>query len=407
MGIVAVGVSYASAPLAIRERLSVTGRELDSTLARLRSGAREGFVMSTCNRTEVYAVVEPGEGDADLLRVIAASGGLEANELRAACYVHHADAAVRHALRVTSGLDSMVLGEDQVQAQMKRSLAAARAAGVIGPILERLGAAALSCGKRVRTLTGVGRHSVSLESLAVRAVVDRVGSLQGRKVLVIGAGESAALILRQLRAAGAAAIAVVGRSPARAGALALLVDAQPRTVAELPDELSAADVVFCCTSAPHPVLTAELLAVRAARRPGDPLVCVDLGMPRDVDASASEMTGVSVITLDHLAAMAERHREARRSHLPAAEAIVDAEARRFLEWMRARGATGAIGALDANATDVAESELARALARLPSLSARDRRIVEELAHRIARKLAHRPIHALKQAQAGEGREISS
>lgn len=404
MRIVAVGISYASAPLALRERLCVSGLELASVLSELRSRAREGFILSTCNRTEIYGLVDTTTGDADLLGVLTARIGLPPGEIRAACYLHSDDAAVRHALRVASGLDSMVLGEDQIQAQVKRSIAAARAAGALGPTLERLGAAALGCGKRVRTLTGVGRHAVSLESLAIRAAAERVGSLRACRVLVIGAGESASLLLRQLGSAGVEHITVVGRSAARAGAVALLVNAEPRTVADLPDALATAEVVFCCTSAPHPVLMPEHLDRRSAARRAGALLCVDLGMPRDIDVSVREMDGVTVIALDELSRMAEAHREARRSHVPAAEAIVDAEVARFREWRGARGVAAAVAAMDAHATSVAESELALALSRLPSLSPRDRAVVRELAHRIARKLTHHPIHALKQDRARTAEE---
>lgn len=403
MHILAVGVNYSSAPLAVREGLSVSGHELDAALALLSASVREGLILSTCNRTEVYGVVDSG-GGADALRSFLAEwGGLPIADVSDVSYVREHDSAVRHAMRVTSGLDSMVLGEDQVQAQVKRALAVARHAGMLGPTLERLGSAALACGKRVRTFTGVGRHSVSLESLAVRAAASRVArdSLQDLHVVILGAGESASLIARHLGSAGAARITVVSRSQERAGALALSVDAEPRGLADLPDALSTADVVFCCTSAPHPVLTPDFLADRSARRPGAPLLCVDLGMPRDVDPSVTMIPGVTVVTLDELAVVAAAHRDARRTDIPAAEAIVDAEVVRFLEWLDARAAAEWITAVDAHSNAVAEDELARALSRLPALEPREREIIAAMAHRIARKLSHHPIQALKQHPAPE------
>jgi glutamyl-tRNA reductase len=407
MSIVAVGVNYTSASLPVREALSVSGLDVGEALAVLRTSAREAFVLSTCNRTEVYGVVERSADAEILLGFLANRSGLDADEIRSACYVHVGETAVRHALRVASGLDSMVLGEDQIQAQVKRSLAEARSAGALGATLERLGAAALACGKRVRTLTGVGRHSVSLESLAIRAAMDRVGSLQRRSVLVVGTGESASLILRQLRSAGAGRVTVVGRSPARASAVALMMDAVPRTVADLPHALSEADVVFCCTAAPHPVVTPEILERRIESRANDALLCVDLGTPRDVHPSVRSLPRVTVIALGELASMADAHREARRAHIPAAEAIVETEVARFLRWLSVRGAAAAIAAVDAHATAVAESELALAMARLPALSPRERDVIAEMVHRIVRKLAHQPIHALKQEQARSAEEIVS
>jgi glutamyl-tRNA reductase len=356
---------------------------------------REGLVLSTCNRTEVYGVVDGSDGSEVLRAVLAEWGNVSASHLRDVAYAHEHDAAVKHALRVTSGLDSMVLGEVQIQSQMKRALAVARHAGTLGPTLDRLGSAALACGKRVRTFTEVGRHAVSLESLAVRAAAKRAGGLHDRDVVVLGAGESASLVARHLTSGGVTRTTIVSRSSERAGALALATGAEPRPLAELAEVLARADLVFCCTSAPHPVLTADFLAHRAAMRPGAPLVCVDLGMPRDVDPLVATIPGVAVITLDELSDVADAHRDARRAALPAAEAIVDAEAMRFLEWLKTRTAAAAIAAVDAHADEVAERELARALSRLPSLEAREREVIAEMAHRIARKLSHAPKHALK------------
>jgi len=237
---------------------------------------------------------------------------------------------------------------------------------------------------------------VSLESLAVREAVERVGALAKQDVVVFGAGESASLIARHLRSAGAKRITIVSRSNERAGALALAVDAEPRSLADLPEALSNADVVFCCTSAPHPVLTPDYLAHRAALRPDSPLLLVDLGMPRDVDPFVTMIPGVSIVTLDELSDVAQSHRDARCADVPAAEAIVDAEAARFLEWLNARAAAAEIAAVDARAGEVAEMELARALSRLPALEPHEREIVVEMAHRIARKLSHQPKQALKQ-----------
>ncbi|MEX2154651.1 MAG: glutamyl-tRNA reductase [Gemmatimonadaceae bacterium] len=392
-----VGVNYASAPMAIRERLSVSGHELDSALSILRSRAREALVLSTCNRTEVYGVFDDSAAGVELLEAFLAEWGrLPLDDVRAVAYAREHAAAVRHALRVASGLESMVLGEDQIQAQVKQALAAARHAETLGPTLERLGSAALACGKRVRTFTGIGRHSVSLESLAVRRARERLGSLERWNVVVLGAGESASLVARQLKSVGATALTVVSRSSERASALALAVNAEARSLADLADVMATADVVFCCASAPHPVLTPDFLTHRAALRPGAPLLCVDLGMPRDVDPFVTMIPGVSILTLDELAGVAETHREARRADVPAAEAIVDTEVGRFLEWLNARAAAERIAAVDAHATAVAENELTRALVQLPALGPREREILAEMAYRIARKLSHQPKQALKQ-----------
>jgi glutamyl-tRNA reductase len=398
MRIVVVGVNHTTAPLDVRERLTVPAGELDVALGRLQSVVREGLVVSTCNRTEVYGLVgHESSGAETLLRFLADQGRVDLSVVQSASYVRAHGEAVRHLLRVTSGLDSMVLGEDQIQAQVKRAIACARDAGMLGATLERLGSAALACGKRVRTFTGVGRHAVSLESLAVHAAAERLGHLRAQRALVVGAGESALLVARLLESGGADAgsITIVGRSHARARARARRIGAEARPWSELPEALVEADAVFSCTSAPRAVITSVVLARRIAARGRAALLCIDLGMPRDVDASVASIPGISILTLDALAKMADAHRAARREHVPAAEAIVNAEAERFLAWLDARSVALAITALNAHADAVVKHELERALPGLQSLSSEQRAVVTELAHRIVRKLTHAPVNALK------------
>ena len=395
MRIVVVGVNHASGPSELRERLSLAPGQLEAALGALRSVAREGFVLSTCNRVEVYAVVGHDVSGVDaLLRFLADRSGLDIATLRASCYVHAGALAVSHLLRVASGLDSVVLGEDQIQGQVKRALDAARESGTLGATLDRVGSAALACGKRVRTFTGIGQHSVSLESLAVRAASARMNGLASKRVLILGAGESASIVARHLETAGAR-ITITSRSLTRARALAETAHADARRLSELSQTISEMDAVFACVSAPRPVLTAAILERGDARSQKRALVCVDLGMPHGIDPAVERIPGVTLVDLDQLATMAESHRAVRREHIPAAESIVNAEAERYLEWLNARGVAQAIAALNSHADAVAEHELARVMPRLTSLSPHEREIVAGLAHRIVRKLMHRPINALK------------
>lgn len=376
--------------------------ELEGVLARLKATVREGFIVSTCNRTEVYGLVDHGGPGTELLvRYLADHGRADVGDVRSSCYAHLDADAVRHALRVASGLDSMVLGEDQIQFQFKHAIAAARAAGALGATLDRLGTAALACGKRVRTSTGVGRHSVSLESLAVRAAAARLEGLAKRRLLIVGAGESATLIVRQLHSIGAHDITIVSRRFVRATALAQSANAQTRHWTELSQALVDADIVFACTAAPRAVISASAFTERIARRAMDPLLCVDLGMPRAVDSAIAAIPGVFLISLDELASMAHAHRAARRAHIPAAEAIVNSEVARYLEWLETRDVAHAIANLSAQADAVAAMELERVMPRLPSLTPQERAAVTELAHRIVRKLVHQPIIALKSQPVAE------
>ena len=385
MSLVIVGVSHRTAPLPVLERLAIPPGETDHLLAQLRVVAPPCFVLSTCNRTEICATTLHA-ADA-FLHLLADRAGISVGDLRQYAYILEHEQAVTHLLRVASGLDSMVLGEDHIQAQLKRALAAARGAEMLGPTLERLGAIALGCGKRVRTFTGVGQHSVSLETLAVEEALARTPVTGPHDVLVLGSGASAGIVVRHLRARGVA-VTVVGRSHHAANTLADESHAAWLPWEQLPEALVHAQMVFSCTSAPHPVLTAETLARRVDRRGAAPLLCVDIGMPRDVDAAVDTLPGMSVIRLEELAATAAQHRAERERHLPAAEAIVAREARRFAEWLQTRATVGEIVARRQRAEFLAEMELKRALARLQTSSAHDRAVLAELARRLTRKLMH-------------------
>jgi glutamyl-tRNA reductase len=361
--------------------------ELEAAVSLLKSRMSEGLILSTCNRTELYAVARgPDDGDA-LLGFLSEQSATSIGELRAITYVKADAMAVRHILRVAAGLESMVLGEDQIQAQLKRALATARMAGALGPILERLGAASLTCGKRVRTFTGLGHHAVSLESIAVESACNRVRTIAARRVLVLGSGSSASVVVQQLKSRGVAQLTVLGRSRASAHALARARGVSCEDWFALPELLRQAAVVFCCTAAPHPVITAGTLAHRVAAHASDPLLFLDLGMPRDVDESVAAMPGISVIGLNELGALANAHKHARRQHVPAAEEIVEREAARFFDWLHTRPAARGMTPLRAHAQAVADAELNRALAHMHDVSARDRAIVADMARRIARRLA--------------------
>ena len=408
VSIIAVGASHRSAPLSLLEQLSVSPGGLEHLLSRLKPLVAEGFVLSTCNRTEICAVAGDGSaaiGDA-LIELLAERAGIAAAGIARSFYCLTDDAAIRHVLRVASGLESMVLGEDHIQAQLKRALAAARGAEILGPTLERLGAMALSCGKRVRTFTGVGQHSVSLESLAVEVALSQAGPLGDGEVVVLGSGTSARIVVRQLRSLGVPVL-VVGRTYHSASALATEADATCLPWEQLAEALVPARVIFSCTSAPHPILMVETLSRRLRERGDVPLLCVDIGMPRDVDAAVQLLAGVSSIRLDQLGVMAAQHRAARERHVPAADAIVERELARFSEWQRVRGAAGQIVERRARAQAVADLELKRALARLQTTSAHDRAVLADLTRRLVRKLMHEETEALRADATHIVKEVAS
>lgn len=399
-----VGIDYAGTPVSLRERLAVPADDLPGALARLRDVASEGLILSTCNRTELIAVGDAGgDGVAALTDVLLAGRDTSPDAVAPHLWSRTGADAVRHLFAVAAGLDSLVLGEDQIQAQLRAALAAAATADALGPILHRLGHAALAAGKRVRAETTIGRGNASVVSAALRAAAARLGTLAGRSILIIGAGTTAELVLKHLakdRRDRPARVAIANRTAASARALAARYDAEALAWPERESALADADLVIACTAAPGTIIAAAAVAQAVSARPARPLLCFDLAVPRDIDPAAAAIPGVELRDVDALAPACAAAREARRDAVAAAGAIVAEEAERFLAWWRSRGVAPAIAALRDHAEALRDAELARALARLPELGPREEAVVRALAAGIVNKLLHRPVVALKRAPDG-------
>lgn len=401
MQVVAVGVSHTSAPIELRERLAVSAERLSDALHLLRERTAESFILSTCNRVELYAVCGHEDSGADVLRqFLAAYGGIPVHAVRDASYALGHQSAVRHLLRVAAGLDSMVLGENEILGQLRRALAAARHAGTLGPVLDRLGDVALACGKRTRSSTALGHHRDSVASVAIRLAMREHDELPKASVLVLGAGETARAVLAQLATLGSRRVSVVNRTYERAVDAAAAHGFSARQWGDLADALSEADVVIGCTGAPGPLVGAAMLEhVRGTG--ARPLLCVDLGVPRDVEPDVASLPGVRLIELDRI----ESEAAARRSDQTArevvrAESIVAQDTERYMEWWRGRGVATTIARLRARAEDIRDAEVERAMARLPELSPHARAVVRDLAARMINKLLHQPTLALKRDAEG-------
>jgi glutamyl-tRNA reductase len=398
--VVAVGVSHTSTPVDLRERLAVPSESLPDVLRSLREHVGEALILSTCNRVELYAVCGHEASGADLLRQFLASHGrLTLATVREAAYAYAHESAVRHLLRVASGLDSMVVGEDEILGQVRRALTAARCAGTVGPMLDRLGDMALACGKRIRTVTALGSDRESIASVAVRLAMRDHPARDRAHVLVLGAGEAARGVVAHLATLSPARLTLLNRTYDRAALLANETGGDVRSWDDLPTALGAADVVFACTSAPEPVLDAATLAERA-RASERPLLCVDLGVPRAIDPAATRLAGVRLIAIDHVEAEAARRRTAHTRDLTRAESIVHHEAERYMEWWRGRGVVTTIARLRTHAETIRDAEVERAMARLPELDPHAQRIVRDLAARMVNKLLHHPTLTLKRDPEG-------
>ena len=399
MQVVVVGVSHTSSSVNVRERLAVPPAVLHDVLQRLRQSVAETFILSTCNRVELYAVCGHEATGADLLRQFLAShANVSIRDVREVSYARGHEGAVRHLLKVASGLDSMVLGENEILGQVRRALGGARQAGTLGPVLDRLGAAALACGKRVRASTTLGFGGESIASVGIRLAARARGGLHGVTIVVLGAGETAGQVVGHLGTLGATRVIVLNRTTERGVALAAAHGVEVRPWDELASVLEEADVVIGCTASPEPVLDATMLAgVRADVRP---LLCLDLGVPRDIDPGVRDIPGVTLVDMDHIEAEAATRRAERVRDLARAEAIITRETERYMEWWRGRGVAPTVARLHARADAIREAEVARALGRLPELTPEARAVVSELAIRVVAKLLHEPTVALKRDPEG-------
>jgi len=400
MTLALVGGTHRTVPLDLRERLAFSADQAAEALARFRGRfpGREGVLLSTCNRVEFYAA---GERDAapaedEILAFLAECRGLDAGLLSPVLARHRDDAVARHLFSVASGLDSMVLGEPQILAQVKQAWALAQESRTAGPLTGEMFQAALRTAKRVATETALGRERVSIPSVAVADFAAGVFErFDDKRVLLVGAGKMAAETLRYLREAGARDVTVVNRTAGRAVELAARLGARPGRFDELAAELAAADLVVSTTGASAPVVPLELFAGVEASRGGRPLVVLDLAVPRDFDPRIGGRPGVWLYSIDDLGAACDANRERRRGELPAAQAIVDEETRRFMGDLHHRSTAPVIERLKAGWSETGESELDRLFRRLPQLGEAERGEIRQAFERYAAKLLHPPLASLR------------
>ena len=402
--LLAIGANHKTAPLPVREKLALPDGRAARVLAELvgHESVHEAVAISTCNRTELYLVTsDPVEAENLALGILTRQAELRPTELLGAIYSLRGSAAVEQLFSVTAGLDSMIVGEAEVQGQVKRSYEMALVEGVTGPVTNRLFRDALGTGKRVRSETDVSRSSVSVSSVAVKLAADFLGDLTDRRVLVIGAGENAELTARALRDRGVEALFVANRRYDRALGLAQRYGGRAIPFDSLPGELEHADIVVSSTGAPHQIVGREELEFVAASRMGRPLVMIDLAVPRDIEPSVRDCPGIALYDMDDLQAEVARNLSSRQAEAEEALVIVREEVARFGDWLDSLDVVPTISALRRRGDQIVEQVLRENESRWESLSEADRERVATLASAVVSRLLHEPTRILRDA-AGEG-----
>ncbi|MGB9886396.1 MAG: glutamyl-tRNA reductase [Moorellales bacterium] len=406
MDFAVVGLNHRTAPVEVRERLTVTSAQLNSLLAELREryAVSGGVWLQTCNRTEVYVTVPGADGVPERLAgFLAERAGFRIEEFRPYVYLYTSRAVVDHLFRVAAGLDSMVLGETEILGQVRQAYEEARERGFTDRLLNALFQQAVAVGKKVRAQTRIDQNPVSVSYAAVQMAKTVVGCLEGLTVLVIGAGEMGSLAARYLVEAGVKAVLVSNRSYERALTLAAELGGQAVRFDQLPLYLAQADIVISCTNAPHLVVSTGSVTTAVSLRGGRPLVFIDIAVPRDVDPRVAELPGVSLYDIDDLQQVVEDNIARRRELAAQAEQILGEEVQTFWEWVRALPIVPVIVALKEKAEGIKQTELRRALNRLGRVDSRQERIVTRLADSIVNQLLHDPIVNLKRLMAeGDG-----
>ncbi|MEI6030328.1 MAG: glutamyl-tRNA reductase [Synechococcaceae cyanobacterium ELA739] len=419
MHIAVVGLSHRTAPVELRERLSIPEQTMETSLQQLRSDEQvlEASILSTCNRLEIYALLRhPEQGITAVGSFLSLVSGLELEQLTPHLFTFHHEEAVGHLLRVAAGLDSLVLGEGQILSQVKKMVRLGQEYRSVGPILNRLLNQAVSTGKRVRSETNLGTGAVSISSAAVELAQLKIGQARGldelvsldqEQVAVVGAGRMARLLLQHLQSKGCRGAVLLNRTVARAEALAADFPALPvqcRPLGDLDHCLSTCSLVFTSTGAEEPIITAERLRGLNRRLS---LMLIDIGVPRNISADAGELTGVESFDVDDLQEVVARNQENRREIAAEAEGLLAEESRLFLEWWDGLEAVPLVNRLRNQLEDIREQELQKALSRMgPDLSARERKVVEALSKGIINKILHTPVTRLRSPQPRQQRHVA-
>ncbi len=402
MPLIVVGVSHQTAPLAVLERFALSSDQGERMLEQLTEYTPLGVVLATCNRTEIYANSHlPEVGAQHLKRFLAQWSNSPWEEVSPYLYSHAHQPTVEHLFHVASGLDSMVIGEEQILGQVRTAMEQAKARGSLDAVLGRAFQAAIRTGRRVRSETTISRNAVSVSSVAVGLAKRHFRELDQLRVLLISAGEAGKLASRSLVAQGVRHLEVTSRSYPRAVALADRMGGQAIHFHEMEASLGQADLVITATSAPEHVLTVAQMRRVMTHRQDRPLVLVDIAVPRDVDPEVATIQGLSLYNIEDVQRYVDENLLLRARERESALAIIDEEGRRFQTWWSSQEVRPTISALRHKAEAIREAELRKTWRRLPNLSDAERSSIEAMSKAIAKKLLHDPFTYLKERRDGD------
>jgi glutamyl-tRNA reductase len=412
MPIVCIGLSHHTAPVEVRERHAFPATRMAEALVALRDygAVKEAVMLQTCGRLEIYAEIDDYEAGVTQLKSFLSNFGHRSTEydIESFLYTLLGRQAIEHLFRVSTGLDSMLIGEAEILGQVKEAYAQAQHAQSLGKILHRLFREALNAGKTARSQTRIGDESVSVATAAVEAAKAKLGTLQGKSVVVIGAGNMGRIAVKRLRNEGADRLIVTNRSMSRAREL--IAEAGFGEAIELPglvEALAAADLVVTSTGASHFVVTRAGVAEAMAQRPQRPLFIVDIAVPRDAEPEVAEIPNVTLVDIDGLKTAVDEKLDIRRESIPAVEEIIDEYIVRFGHWYQARVAVPVIATLTQKAEAVRTTELERLFARCPELTERERLLITGMTMTIVSKLLHSVILKIREKATSNAAEALS
>ena len=389
------GVNHSTTPIEIRERLAVSNDRLFDALSLLREYVSQGLILSTCNRIEAYSVVESSDSFQPGIDFFKAWANISDADLSPYIYCYQNEAAVRHLFRVASGLDSMIIGEFEILGQVKNSLEEANKARMVEHPLRTLLHQALRVGRQVREETGISKNALSVSSVAVELAAKAIGDLTRCKALVIGTGEAGRLVAKALKERGIAQITATSRSYEKASALAKSLGGSSVDIGSLGQELTGCDIAISCTGAPHLILDLKTLENAMSARANQPLVIIDIAVPRDVDPEVGRLSNVFLYDIDDFTHISERNRKQRETETQKAMEIIESEVKRFTSRWQTMEVKPLISSLVEKAEAIRQAQLKMTLKKLRRLSTEEQQSLEAMTEAIVQKILHGPIQRLK------------